>query len=461
MPERNLNNSNSIDTKRIQDSLSRMSRNKSIRQWDLGASSSNDMSVQVDKGEPKQLKASQRSSITIRVWNKKGLVGITSTSDLSNPGLSKAFEGAYDASQYGNANEIPDFSPLSKDPLPEIIKPLREFIGIKKLLELLKTAESKLLNKHHSIQNVPYNGLAESRFERIYINSEGSDRFFTATQATLYLYARAEEAGRKPRSAGAIRLAHGVNEIDIEACINEAASRTISHLNYQPIETNKYLVCFTPEAFLELIGAFSSMFNARSVIDGVSLSSIESIGNQIAVPFLTLYDDAIHPSNFHSTTFDGEGTPTKPLCLINRGKLDNFLHSEATAREFGVKPTGHAGLGAKVSVGPDWLVVKRSQSEYNQNDSLKHDKYNDKFILIEGLNALHAGVKASQGSFSLPFDGWLVNQGNKTSIEAATVAGDIRKVLKQIVDIEYEQLITHQGISPYVWVEGLSITGEE
>ena len=149
------------------------------------------------------------------------------------------------------------------------------------------------------------------------------------------------------------------------------------------------------------------------------------------------------------------------MCLINRGKLDNFLHSEATAREFGVKPTGHAGLGAKVSVGPDWLVVKRSQSEYKQNDSLKHDKYNDKFILIEGLNALHAGVKASQGSFSLPFDGWLVNKGNRTSIEAATVAGDIREVLKQIVDIEHEQLITHQGISPYVWVEDLSITGEE
>ena len=49
---------------------------------------------------------------------------------------------------------------------------------------------------------------------------------------------------------------------------------------------------------------------------------------------------------------------------------------------------------------------------------------NEKYVLIDNLNALHAGIKASQGSFSLPFDGWLVDQGQRVSIDAATVAGD-------------------------------------
>ena len=82
------------------------------------------------------------------------------------------------------------------------------------------------------------------------------------------------------------------------------------------------------------------------------------------------------------------------------------------------------------------------------------------YILIDELSAIHSGVKASQGSFSLPFDGWIVNDGKKTSIEAATVAGDILKVLSSIVKIENEQIVTHQGISPHVWVENMSITGE-
>ena len=94
------------------------------------------------------------------------------------------------------------------------------------------------------------------------------------------------------------------------------------------------------------------------------------------------------------------------------------------------------------------------------DESLNVKSTQKEYILIDELSAIHSGVKASQGSFSLPFDGWLVNNGNKTSIDAATVAGDILNVLNSIVKIESEQIVTHQGISPHVWVENISITGE-
>ena len=69
-------------------------------------------------------------------------------------------------------------------------------------------------------------------------------------------------------------------------------------------------------------------------------------------------------------------------------------------------------------------------------------------------------MKATQGSFSLPFDGWLVKGGERISVEAATVAGDIRSLLKSIVHLEQELEATHRGVAPHVWVDGLSITGE-
>jgi PmbA protein len=73
---------------------------------------------------------------------------------------------------------------------------------------------------------------------------------------------------------------------------------------------------------------------------------------------------------------------------------------------------------------------------------------------------LHAGVKASQGSFSLPFDGWWIHGGESRSIEAATVAGDIRTVLNSLVGFEGIAKVTPGGLCPWVWVEGLSVTGE-
>ena len=79
----------------------------------------------------------------------------------------------------------------------------------------------------------------------------------------MYLYAKAEEKNKKPRSSGSVKLGYGVEDIDINSCIEEASKKTIAHLNYSKIETNKYLICFSPDAFLSIINAFSSIFNAR------------------------------------------------------------------------------------------------------------------------------------------------------------------------------------------------------
>jgi len=440
--------------------LKKYSEESSINKWDMGASSSRDISVQVQQGNAKQLKGSQRNSMTLRVWNKNNQVGITSTSDLTSEGIKKAMKGAIEASLFGNEKESPEFSSLAKSELEDINPKISNSHTIDQLLSILKKAEKELIDTHKSIDSVPYNGLNESYMERIYINSEGANRHMKLSQSSIYLYAKAEEENKKPRSAGGIRINSNLEELDIDSCISETSDKLISHLDYKSIETNKYLVCFTPEAFLQLISAFSSMFNARSIIDGLSLMNEDSLGNQISVPNLNISDEGLHPKNVGAFSFDGEGTPTQNIQLVTNGILTQLLHSEATARKFGVKPTGHAGLGAKVSVSPDWLVVSKSESEMDKDESLSIKNTIKEYILIDELSAIHSGVKASQGSFSLPFDGWIVNDGKKTSIEAATVAGDILKVLSSIVKIEDEQIVTHQGISPHVWVENMSITGE-
>ena len=440
--------------------LKKYSEESSINKWDMGASSSRDISVQVQQGNAKQLKGSQRNSMTLRVWNKNNQVGITSTSDLTSEGIKKAMKGAIEASLFGNEKESPEFSSLAKSELEDINPKISNSHTIDQLLSILKKAEKELIDTHKSINSVPYNGLNESYMERIYINSEGANRHMKLSQSSIYLYAKAEEQNKKPRSAGGIRINSNLEELDIDSCISETSDKLISHLDYKSIETDKYLVCFTPEAFLQLINAFSSMFNARSIIDGLSLMNEDSLGNQISVPNLNISDEGLHPKNVGAFSFDGEGTPTQNIQLVTNGILTQLLHSEATARKFGVRPTGHAGLGAKVSVSPDWLVVSKSESEMDKDESLSIKNTIKEYILIDELSAIHSGVKASQGSFSLPFDGWIVNDGKKTSIEAATVAGDILKVLSSIVKIEDEQIVTHQGISPHVWVENMSITGE-
>lgn len=428
----------------------------SIAKYDIYGSSVDETSVQVDKGEPKQVKASNRASVIVRVWNDNNQIGVTSTTDVDATGLEMALKTAYEASAFGVKENAPDFSPQATAPAAEVDVPVAEPAPVPELIEALVGAEKGVLEAHEAIASVPYNGIAQREIERFYINSAGAQRSEERSYASIYLYGKTEQEGRKPRAAGAMRFKNGLAQLDIQGCTQEAADKTISHLDYEKIESGKYPVVFSAEAFLSLLSAFSNMYNAQSVLDNRSLSTTDSIGQQVASPLLNVYDDELNAENVSAETFDGEGTPTRRLPLIEKGVLKNFLHSAGTAKRMNAEPTGHASIGAKVSVGLNYLVVAAGEKE----DSSYQLDSADGVVLIDELQALHAGVNSLQGSFSLPFDGWLIKDGKRISVESATVAGDFREVLNSILYLEPKAEVTAGGICPRVWVSELSITGE-
>ncbi|MEO0802035.1 MAG: TldD/PmbA family protein [Cyanobacteria bacterium J06642_2] len=428
-----------------------------IRKFDISGSAVDETSVQVDRGEPKQVKASNRSGLTVRVWNDEDRVGITSTTDLDEAGIELALKTAAEASAFGVTEHAPDFSPEALTEIDGLKTEHLPQAAAAKLIETLVDAEKQLLEAHPAIAGVPYNGLAQRDVDRFYLNSDGALRYEGGSYASVYLFSKTEEEGRKPRSAGAVRMSHSLDDLNIQACVDEATTKTISHLNYEKVTTGQYRVVFSADAFLSLLGAFSNMFNAQSILDKRSLSTAESLGTQIASPLLSVYDDVRNSQNISASYFDGEGTPTRRVPLIVDGVLTNFLHSAGTAKRMSAHPTGHANIGAKVSVSPDFGCVirgKAADSDYSLDQA-------ENVILIDDLRALHAGVKSLEGSFSLPFDGWVVNKGDRVSIESATIAGDIRTVLNSIVYVEAEpELVPGNGLCPRIWVDGLSVTGE-
>jgi PmbA protein len=428
-----------------------------IQKFDIYGSTVDETSVQVERGESKQVKASNRSGVTVRVWNEEHTVGTTSTTDIDPVGLELALKTAYEASFFGITEHSPDFSPESTAPLATVQLEIGEPATVPELVASLIAAEKDLLAAHEAIDSVPYNGLSQRQVEHFYLNSQGANRHETRSYASIYLYTKTEQEGKKPRSAGAFEMSESFHKLKTTKCVEEAAHKTISHLNYQPIATGKYLVAFSPEAFLSLLGAFSNIFNAQSILDNQSLSTPKSLGESIASPLLSIADDALHPDNIGAETFDGEGTPTRRVTLLDKGVISSFIHSAGTAQRLGASLTGHANMGSKITVSPHFYHVYASGEPAARTYSLAEA---ENVILIDDLQALHAGVQSLQGSFSLPFDGWLVNKGEKVSVDAATVAGDFLTLLKQIVYVDPVAELTAGGLCPMVWVEGLSITGE-
>ncbi|MGJ3247276.1 MAG: TldD/PmbA family protein [Elainellaceae cyanobacterium] len=431
-------------------------RQLGIEKYDIYGSSVDETNVQVDHGEPKQVKASQRSSVIVRVWNSDNTIGVTSTTDVDAQGIELALKTAYDASAFGPKEHVPDFSPEATLPIAELGDQTAPQVPVSRLIETLVSAEKALLEAHPAIAGVPYNGVSQRDINKFYLNSDGALRQEACSYASIYLYSKTEQDGKKPRSAGAYKVARHLETLDIEGCLQEAAEKTISHLNYQKIKTGKYRVVFSPEAFLSLLGAFSNLYNAQSILDKQSLSTPDSLGQQIASPLLSVSDDALHPDNVAKEAFDGEGTPTRRVPLITDGVLTSLIHSAGTAKRLHATPTGNANIGAKVTVSSNFYHVFAGHPA-GQRYSLDTA---ENVILIDDLSALHAGVSALQGSFSLPFDGWLINKGERVSIDSATIAGDFRDLLKSIIFVESDSEIMPGGICPRIWVDNLSVTGE-
>jgi TldD protein len=68
---------------------------------------------------------------------------------------------------------------------------------------------------------------------------------------------------------------------------------------------------------------------------------IGKLGEQVAQPLLTAYDDGRMPNEWGSDSIDDEGAPTQKTMVIEGGRLTSFLYDGLTARHDKVASTGN------------------------------------------------------------------------------------------------------------------------
>ncbi len=66
------------------------------------------------------------------------------------------------------------------------------------------------------------------------------------------------------------------------------------------------------------------------------------VGDRVASPGVTVFDDGTLPGRRGSLTVDDEGTPTERTVLIEDGILVGYMHDRQSARLMGLTPTGNA-----------------------------------------------------------------------------------------------------------------------
>ena len=140
--------------------------------------------------------------------------------------------------------------------------------------------------------------------ERAVMSTRGTWAYHRGSFAGLLITARSESS-----AAWSKGTSWRMDDIEVDALINEATEKALRGRNPQPIEPGEYTVVLSPYAVGDILGALSSYgMSAQMVQDGRSWM-IGLMGKPAMSPLISIRDDGCDLNGW-PTPFDSEGVST-------------------------------------------------------------------------------------------------------------------------------------------------------
>jgi PmbA protein len=232
-----------------------------------------------------------------------------------------------------------------------------------------------------------------------------------------------------------------------------AGERAIARLNPVRPGTAKIPVVYDPRVAGGLLGHLMGAINGAGVARGTSFLK-DKLGQRIFAAGINVLDDPRRVRGLRSRTFDGEGTPTRAQALIEDGVLTTWLLESRSARQLGMRPTGHAsrGTGGPPSASASNLYLAAgSVTPAELMADIKEGIYITELI---GM-----GVNGVTGDYSRGAAGYMIRDGALAEpVAEVTVAGNLNEMFAAMVPAS--DLVFRRGTdSPTVRIDGMTMAG--
>lgn len=134
-----------------------------------------------------------------------------------------------------------------------------------------------------------------------------------------------------------------------------AAEQALKFLGSRKIETQRLPIVLGPFAGRSIFDAVAGNVDAENIQRGRSFMA-GKVGQKIGSDVITITDDPLIPHGLSSRGWDSEGTPSRPMVIMEDGVLRTYLYGSYAAGKAGVRPTGHGARGGGAS--PSNVVPK-------------------------------------------------------------------------------------------------------
>jgi PmbA protein len=246
---------------------------------------------------------------------------------------------------------------------------------------------------------------------------------------------------------------YGADLEDAAAVGKRAGERAVKRLKPRKVASQKVPVVFDPRIARSLIGHLTGAISGPSIARGTSFLK-DKLGQQIFAKGISVREDPHRQRGLRSKPFDAEGIANQRRAIVEDGVLTTWLLDLASARQLGLKTTGHAARGTGSPPGPAptnlWLEPGKLTPQELMADIAQG------FYVTELMGM---GVNGITGDYSRGAAGFWIERGTLAyPVSEVTIAGNLKEMflhLATAADLEFKTGFD----APTVRIEGMTVAG--
>lgn len=301
-------------------------------------------------------------------------------------------------------------------------------------------------------------------------NSEGAEATYSRSDVALMTsagfagqYSRTSHAVVAVALAGAgvdmqrdYDSASSVHLADLEDAAgigHTAGTRAVARMNPRRARTARLPVVYDPRVSGSLLSHLVAAINGATIARGTSFLK-GMLGQAVFAAGLQVHDDPRRVRGLRSKPFDAEGVPTAARAIVQDGVLTTWLLDSRSARQLGLRSTGHAVRGTSGPPSPAPTNLFMAPGTLSPT-ALMAD-------IREGLyvtELIGMGVNGITGDYSRGAAGFMIRDGALAEpVAEITIAGSLPAMFRELTAAD--DLVLRRGTdAPTVRIDGMTLAG--
>jgi PmbA protein len=297
---------------------------------------------------------------------------------------------------------------------------------------------------------------AEAGFHRARIAILASNGFageYARSSHSVSVSAVAGEGTAMERDYDHSVAVHLADLEDAASLGRSAGERAVRRLNPTRPASRRLTVIYDPRVAGSLLGHLTAALNGAAVARGTSFLR-DRMGERVLAAGLTVRDDPLRRRGLRSRPFDGEGTPGEGLALVEDGVLRSWVLDWRSARQLGLRSTGHASRG--VSSPPSPATTNLWLEPGSVSPAALMSDIEEGFYVTEMMGS---SVNAVTGDYSRGASGFMIRRGELAEAAAGvTIAGNLKDMFLHMAAAD--DLRFRRGVdAPTLRVDGMTLAG--